>query len=66
MGDIRFIVMAALLAACGVFTLLRPDRAKSRTYDHPLNQSPLWLIRALGAALIAVSLLFIRQYLHAR
>ncbi len=66
MGDIRFLVMAVLLGGSGVLTLLRPDLAKSRNYEHPLNRSPLWLIRLLGIALVAMGWLFTRQYIHSR
>ncbi len=65
-GDIRFIVMAVLFGCCGAFTFLRPDLAKTSNYDHPLNHSPLWLIRLLGVGLIAAAWLFVRQYMHSR
>jgi hypothetical protein len=66
MGDIRFIVMAALFAGSGGFILLRPDLAKDPRSDHPVSHSPLWLIRMFGGFLIALSWLFVRQYLKSR
>lgn len=66
MGDIRFIVMAVFFAFCGVFVFLRPDVAKTANYDHPLNHSPLWLIRLLGIGMIIVAWVFIREYIHSR
>jgi hypothetical protein len=66
MGDIRFLVMAALFGGSGIFVAIRPDLAKDPRSDHPISHSPLWLIRIFGVALVAAAWLFVRQYIRTR
>jgi hypothetical protein len=58
MGDIRFLVMAALFGGSGIFIAFRPDLAKDPRSEHPISRSPFWLIRIFGVALMAAAWAF--------